>query len=798
MKKIISFISLASILALCAISCQKYSEEEGGIHTVRFIIEEEATRTAIDASDTSKKASVNWTNTPASYIHLYENGTEGSSAGITLSEDNKTATLQAKFSYGVPIWEYVYKAVIAGNYSSGIPSVPAYQHPAASSFDPAADVLIGYSDPVYTRPINGNVKDVKLKFGRANAITRLELKGLKAGEKVEFIQIVAQNNIAGPLNPLKDLTYDGYNVSEGSNTISLEFSENNTVGPDGTFVTYFTSWAGKCGSFGVNVNTDKSVYGKTAPAETASRIEFKREKVGKIAIDLTGQELAAARFDLVKTIPSSWDGTYIFVSSDTPGKAKALNTDAKSNGYASDVTVTDVNGNIFGAVDENTKPLSWDISNSGYLLDNDPLWNVSTGTAWLLFFWSKYLFDNNGITVSEFNFTGLLNRKYYRHIFNIYDDGVQMTSHHDGTKTYLTWNGSSFAYTSDPQSRIFLYRYNDTERESQVLSFDKESINFPIAEGRYEIGKTYEGQALSASSKNQKNLLTYTSSNPEVATVDSDGKTTIVKEGEVTITVTAAANTSYRGASASYLLRIFTPYYQKITSINDVTSGDKYLIVARIDIPVLGTFYHSFNAVDTTSYDYDVINSLSSYFASTIYDNGNKIKASSGLNATQVILEKGLLSSYTGRYTIKPVSVNKYLYCDTELSSFVSEDIKFPTYSIAFAESSGSSWLERLEQLATSQHNITFDETGIVTISSALNEYGLGGHLFYSKIDGKYSYVNLTVLDQFDDIVELMAYHQNSEYAEILKWIMTLSEDITIKDIISYFSADLYLFKYME
>ena len=50
--------------------------------------------------------------------------------------------------------------------------------------------------------------------------------------------------------------------------------------------------------------------------------------------------------------------------------------------------------------------------------------------------------------------------------------------------------------------------------------------------------------------------VTYTSSNPAVATVDSDGKVTIVGAGTTTITASAAATQNYKGAEVSYTLTV--------------------------------------------------------------------------------------------------------------------------------------------------------------------------------------------------------------------------------------------------
>jgi len=802
MKTILSILSSASAIILAVTSCQKQMNEapQADSHTVTFVTEDSDTRTSIIADASEHSVRFTWTNTPVSFIHLYENGKEGSSATCNTSDNDSKATLSATFS-GIALGSIDYRAVIAGSYSNGIASVPDIQHPSTSSFDPAADILLGKpAKTYYARPasvLNTKLATVSLLFARANAITRLELSGLNAGEKVEVIEISADNNIAGPLKAFENFQYKGYDTENGKNKITLEFTSDNTVGTDGKFVTFFSSWAVAPGGFSITVVTDKKMYSKNAPADVASRFEFIRDVLGDLRITVNSQSIPDSRFELVTGIPSNWDGTYLIANANSQGQIKVLNATAKSQGYATDATVSKISGKIIIEATDAMKSLAWDFNDSGKEEDGVKLWNVMTGSAGLIISSAEYLYDNNGITVSSSNYSGLIiSRKYFYHSFSADGNGVQMTSRHDGKHTYLGYNGSAFAYTSDASNRIFLFKYYGNTRENQVLAYDNEVENWVLTEGGYEIGKTYDGQAFASSSKYQKELLSFTSSDTSIATVDSDGRVTIKAKGDVTITATAASNTNYKGASASYVIRIYEPYYQRITSSSEVTSGSKYLIVSRTEL--LGSWYHAFDATNEKTYDYD-INTAANLLSSPIYDSGMKIKPSAAIDANQVLIEKSVLGSLTGKNTIKPLSVNKYLYCNTEITDVVSSEIKIPTYAISFAESTGSSWLSQLEQITTAPHSIKFNEDGTVVLTSGLDKLGVGGTLYYSKLSGKFSYVNLMIFDQFSDITELMAYlGQNSEYAELLKWINTLGKDITVRDIIDFFSAEVFLYKYID
>ena len=68
--------------------------------------------------------------------------------------------------------------------------------------------------------------------------------------------------------------------------------------------------------------------------------------------------------------------------------------------------------------------------------------------------------------------------------------------------------------------------------------------------------KTYGNQPFTQTVTGEKTDVTYASSNERVATVDNDGKVTIVGAGDTTITATAAQTNDYASASASYTLTV--------------------------------------------------------------------------------------------------------------------------------------------------------------------------------------------------------------------------------------------------
>ncbi len=801
MKKNLNSTLAATIVLLAAISCQENSVEMqpsvAESHEVVFETAEPDTKTAIEVS--GKTASATWDNTPASYIHLFEDGKEGSNPKINVSKNGKSATFSATFS-GLFNLGPTYNAVIASDYRNGVATVPSVQEPAAASFDPAADILISAETSLSGR---SNLP-VRLKFARAVAITRLTLTGMKSGEKVEAIDIECGNVVAGPLNRIVNCKFSGY-AEDGSKKITLLFDSNNTVGSDGKFTTYFVSEAVAPGTFAVTVATDKSLYAKAAPADKVSGLKFSFDSLGDIQISMDECILPEKRFELVDRAPASWEGTYVFVNTDKAGNAKAFKASASGSGYAADVTVKNLAGHLYIEYNSNTEALAWNVSNSGKKNGSTTLWNVTRGSSGLNSGSIRYLYDNNGITIDNNNHTGILSWTYYYHVFN-YDKGVNMATYNGSKSTYLGWSGSKYAYTSNSDSRVYLFKYSGASRESQILAYDQDIVHWALADGRYEIGKTYEGQPFSASSKYQPELLSFTSSDPSVATVSQEGNITIRKEGTVTITATAASDTQFGGAEASYQIVISRPYYERVSSVSEITSGSKYIIVSRTS-GLLTSSYHAFDATVKGSYNYDI----SSLFSSLVYDNGRHIRSTAELDARQVVIENGLFSTVAkwaglnGTYTIKPVSVDKYLYCDMGASSILTATLPLATYSIAFSDAnlSGLSLTniaKWFNQIATIPHNITFDENAKAHIRSATsNNTYIGADLFYDKLSKRYSYVNMTMFDSFDSIDDLLAYYgQNTEYAWLLNLIKLLGDNISISDIVSYFSADMYLYKYVE
>ena len=147
---------------------------------------------------------------------------------------------------------------------------------------------------------------------------------------------------------------------------------------------------------------------------------------------------------------------------------------------------------------------------------------------------------------------------------------------------------------------------------------------------------------------NPNNLtVTYTSSKPEVATVATDGKVTIVGVGETTITATGAATGNYNGAIASYTLTVNKADLE--VSFNNetpdpITIGDSFTAPVLSEVPEGTTVsYKSDNEnvakVDATTGEVEIVGVGSAVITATVTGaNYNETSASYTITVNDVVV----------------------------------------------------------------------------------------------------------------------------------------------------------------
>ena len=141
--------------------------------------------------------------------------------------------------------------------------------------------------------------------------------------------------------------------------------------------------------------------------------------------------------------------------------------------------------------------------------------------------------------------------------------------------------------------------------------------------------------------------VTYTSSNPDVATIDADGRIEALAAGETTITATLAETDEFTGATAEFTLYVSTlSDYMKTTAVE---SGKTYALAANVE----GTNFMAQTVAATYNYGYLPV---------------NEAGTAALLGATD-LLNGFTLTEADGGYTIQD-AYGRYLYMDGDHNSF--------------------------------------------------------------------------------------------------------------------------------
>lgn len=173
----------------------------------------------------------------------------------------------------------------------------------------------------------------------------------------------------------------------------------------------------------------------------------------------------------------------------------------------------------------------------------------SNGNNWYLKFNGQYISYQGGLSAN----VSMLNTANNKCVFNIpIDKDGKASLYNNSFKYYLSFgkvffeNGKSFGYYSS-NSNVQIYK-------KQVV---ESGVKFTNISAKADLNG-YNGEAVAYGQlENPNNLpITYTSSNPYVATVDANGKVTLKSWGKTTIIASYPGNDQYKPATTSYELNV--------------------------------------------------------------------------------------------------------------------------------------------------------------------------------------------------------------------------------------------------
>jgi uncharacterized protein YaiE (UPF0345 family) len=158
-----------------------------------------------------------------------------------------------------------------------------------------------------------------------------------------------------------------------------------------------------------------------------------------------------------------------------------------------------------------------------------------------------------------------------------FEDGHAMIKYDTRYIVWSTYNHYFSANTGFSSTNyatyICLYKLDDGRQ--------KQTLTISGTEARYDLATSAWTVAVPTVSGNKTTPLSWESSNEAVATVDNSGNVTPVAKGTATITATAPADETYRSASVSFTVTVFSSDVPKFVKATTVKAGEEYLIVSN-------------------------------------------------------------------------------------------------------------------------------------------------------------------------------------------------------------------------
>lgn len=219
------------------------------------------------------------------------------SKSATLSEGGKKATFSFNLD-GIQLYtNYIYGGVYpssavseASQFSRVRVLLPSTQHPTASTYDPAAFIMVAKPDPQTFTEAQTKLNMWFRKVVALNKVTFTDLN-FATDEKVNSVKFTIPFMFAGgqyfSLASGDALDYDQM-ASDASNIITLVYDTPFTIS-NGTFDAWFTSWdvtiaGGE--SFAVEIVTNKAKYTRNLYPDGAEMITFKEGKFNTLGLKM--------------------------------------------------------------------------------------------------------------------------------------------------------------------------------------------------------------------------------------------------------------------------------------------------------------------------------------------------------------------------------------------------------------------------------------------------------------------------------------------------------------------------------
>lgn len=293
-----------------------------------------------------------------------------------------------------------------------------------------------------------------------------------------------------------------------------------------------------------------------------------------------GAVVYEVRYELVKTAPSDWSGTYLVVNTDRNGTGYAWNATNTAGGtVAVKIQNGIINDQNLGAYELTATPTGQKYS------DGSVAYDIRNSN-------NKYVYCSSSAILVENSNKHKNGGTEYTYAQNLSMSGTNKVKFRSGQMKastssnnfyYLKYASSKYSYNKTSTNTVCLYKKVEVATfVEQNLSFAAPTVTWEIGTGgSYSAGATYQlPQTVSGARTN----VTYSSSNTAVATIVNNSQIRINGEGSTVITATAEQAGKYASATASFTLTVkdVSPIpYTNLGTFNLVNSTiDPYLTKA--------------------------------------------------------------------------------------------------------------------------------------------------------------------------------------------------------------------------
>ncbi len=436
----------------------------------------------------------------------------------------------------------------AANYKVNLPAV---QNATASSYDPAAYILVAKPET-----FNSVQTDWEASFRRATALNKITLKNVPDGKSINKVKITATGKKLAGGRHFDLSTGESSDIYGNEAAIDVKYA---SALAGANVDVWFTSWgvdlaAGETLEI-VAYTTDKKSYTKTITLTGEQRISFKEGYLNTLGANLSGID--------PEDVTELEEGDYLVLAKNGTNYY-ALKAEKDAGGQR--LLSVDYNGSL-----------------DSYLGDAEFIWSISKSG-------DSYIFENDG---KYLGYKGSSNESYWLAADAEWtgDNYLLDVTVHENPTYYVTLNANASRYLSKNTSSSYFAFYGNTGQYADIvfvpasvdprtvvtLSFDEDVVGFTTA--NYD---TFLGQDVTASPN-----VTAVTDHLSWSKVDNDsviddfdnGVLTLTgNEGTATVTVSFAGDANYRPAQASYSIEVsaagsFTLTNSEITPGSNTVEG---------------------------------------------------------------------------------------------------------------------------------------------------------------------------------------------------------------------------------